>query len=116
MDVLGFAGWLVALVTALGARTWMARQRELVSHACHELRGPITAVRLAVELGLSSGGLSSDRLHAVELELDCAALAVEDLGCAGKGARARPDLELMGLDAVLQQIYHECVARAGERR
>jgi signal transduction histidine kinase len=55
--------------------------REQVARACHELRGSITAARLGLEPVGSGGTLSVSpaRLRAVELELEKAALALEDL-------------------------------------
>ena len=58
---------------------------ELIARAAHELRGPITAARLAVDLGARGGELTAERLRAVELELDRATLALDDLG----GTRSR---------------------------
>jgi signal transduction histidine kinase len=59
---------------------WLSR-REDVARACHELRGSITAARLGLEppAGSDHLGISPARLRAVELELEKAALALEDL-------------------------------------
>ena len=58
--------------------------------ACHELRGPITAARLGLELGSRRGELSSARLRAIDTELGRASLALEDLDGAAPGT-PRPD-------------------------
>jgi signal transduction histidine kinase len=58
---------------------------ETVARACHELRGPLTAARLGLQLGARVGELSPARLRAIDLELGRAALALEDLD----GVRAR---------------------------
>lgn len=66
----------------------LAALTEVVAHACHELRGPITAARLGLQLEERAGELPSARLRAIDLELGRAALALEDLtnsrdsGCA----------------------------------
>jgi len=75
-------GWLAASGAGLAAGgVWraLAGRMETVARACHELRGPLTAARLGLQLGASSGELSPARLRAIDLELDRAALALEDL-------------------------------------
>jgi signal transduction histidine kinase len=62
---------------------------EAIARACHELRGPLTAARLGLQLGDRTGELSRDRLRAIDLELGRAALALEDLG--GVRPRHRAD-------------------------
>lgn len=66
---------------ALAAAERRARGARLlgVQRACHELRGPITAVRLGVQLGVRTGELSLDRMRALDLELGRAGLALDDL-------------------------------------
>jgi signal transduction histidine kinase len=68
-----------ALTATLLARYWLSSQGEAVARACHELRGPLTAARLGLELGLRVGKLPGDRLRALELELERATLALDDL-------------------------------------
>jgi signal transduction histidine kinase len=71
-------GWLVALgagLLALGLRRRLAAWLELVARAAHEVRGSMTAARLAVK----PGDASPARLRALDLELGRAAVAVEDL-------------------------------------
>jgi signal transduction histidine kinase len=60
----------------------MLGHREDLARACHELRGSITAARLGLELGARREQPSPARLRAIELELEKAALAVEDLARA----------------------------------
>src|ERR1019366_10411709 len=52
---------------------------EAVARACHELRGPLSAVRLGLELGSAGGELTPARLRAIDLELGRASLALDDL-------------------------------------
>lgn len=76
------SGWLAACVASLavlaGRRARLCRV-EAIARACHELRGPLTAARLGLELGVRRGPLSADRLRALDLELGRAALAIDDL-------------------------------------
>jgi signal transduction histidine kinase len=69
---------------AMLARRALGSRMERVARACHELRGPITAARLGLELGARVGELSPARLRAIDAELGRASLALEDLA----GARA----------------------------
>jgi signal transduction histidine kinase len=92
MTVVAFAGWTIAalaLTAGLRAHLRLARRMEAVARACHEVRGPLTAVGLGVSLGARRGGLSVARLHAIETEIGRAALAVEDLAVVSR-PRLRP--------------------------
>ena len=78
-------GWLAASGAGFAAgAAWraLAGRMETVARACHELRGPLTAARLGLQLGASTGELSPARLRAIDLELGRAALALEDLDTA----------------------------------
>ncbi len=88
MIAVSLGGWLAASgagVVAGGVWHALTGRMETVARACHELRGPLTAARLGLQLGASTGELSPARLRAIDLELGRAALALEDLD----GARAR---------------------------
>jgi len=77
------AGWLaagLAFLFGLTMRRSQAARMEAVARACHELRGPITAARLGLQLGARNAELSAARLRAIDLELGRAALALDDLG------------------------------------
>ncbi len=90
--IAALGGWLVAsLAAAVALVAWrlLAIRTEAVARASHELRGPITAARLGLELGVRAGQVAPDRLRAIDLELDRAALALDDLGGAGIIHRAR---------------------------
>ena len=54
-------------------------REEAVARACHELRGPLTAAALGVELGLAREALSPAQLRAIDSELGRATLALDDL-------------------------------------
>jgi signal transduction histidine kinase len=91
------AGWLAAAcATCVALLAWrlLGTRTEAVARACHELRGPITAARLGLQLGVRSGELTPDRLRALDQELGRAGLALEDLSTVqvrpSRSARARP--------------------------
>jgi len=78
----GWASALLALCTLAAHRTRSRWRLELVARAAHELRGPLTAARLAVH---APAGEEAGRLAAAEHELARAALALEDLAAAHSG-------------------------------
>jgi len=84
-------GWTAAVAVALGARAVLARRAERIARACHELRGPITAARLGLELCSRRGELPPVTFCALELELERATLALEDLRdpCRVRGSGRR---------------------------
>jgi signal transduction histidine kinase len=82
-------GWALAVLAAgaaLAARHGLHTRMEAVARACHELRGPLTAVRLGLSLPTGAGGLSSARLEAIDVELARATLALDDLARARQPA------------------------------
>jgi signal transduction histidine kinase len=86
------AGWGTALTAWLALR----RRMVLVARACHEVRGPLTASRLALHLALRGGGTGP--LAALDLELNRAGTALDDLSAARAGRLApdRPELVELG--------------------
>jgi len=85
--------WLlaaVAIAVAAAGRLELRRRRELVARACHELRGPLTAAHLALHAGARHGDAAPARLAAIDLELERAGVALDDLAAARRGRRA-PD-------------------------
>src|ERR1019366_8719364 len=85
LDAESLVAWtgaaLGAAAAALVCRSLRTRM-EAVARACHELRGPLSAVRLGLELGSAGGELTPARLRAIELELGRASLALDDLAAA----------------------------------
>jgi signal transduction histidine kinase len=112
--IAALGGWLVAsLAAALAIVGWrlLSIRGEAVTRASHELRGPITAARLGLELGARSGRLEPDRLRAIDLELDRATLALDDLG----GARLlRHGRQRCGLARIGEVELRELVASSVE--
>jgi signal transduction histidine kinase len=101
--LLTIAGWLTAALmcgfAVLTKRTLAARM-ETVARACHELRGPITAARLGLQLCSRLAELSPARLRAIDLELGRASLALEDLDrsrCGGPPVRAADEVDMAEL-------------------
>jgi len=106
-------GWLTALGVGAAWRFALARRMELVARACHELRGPLTAARLAVRLAAdaAAGELPRGPLSAIDTELDRAGLALADLSAARRGARAGDRSETFELAPLLADA---AVAHRGE--
>jgi signal transduction histidine kinase len=78
----GCSGALLGTAAAAIAGYSLRVRMEAVARACHELRGPLSAVTLGLELGSAAGELTPARLRAIELELGRASLALDDLGAA----------------------------------
>ena len=89
MSALALGGWIlagIALLLASHAHRRVAVRAEAVARASHELRGPLTSVRLALSLS-ARAGLSRSHQEALESELARAALALDDLDQARSGVR-----------------------------
>ena len=116
MIAVSLAGWLAASGSGLACVcAWRARagRMERVARACHELRGPLTAARLGLQLGASAGQLSPARLRAIDLELGRAALALEDLdGARGLVSRRRSSaaVDMAELVADSVEAWHPVAA------
>jgi signal transduction histidine kinase len=113
---LAVAGWLAALACATAARIVLARRTQLVERACHELRGPLTSARLAVELASRRPDAPRAPLQAIELELGRAGRALDDLSAARRGARAPGRVETFELVALLRDAVEAARPRAWRRR
>ncbi|HLI61661.1 MAG TPA: ATP-binding protein [Solirubrobacteraceae bacterium] len=90
MSALLLAGWALAALACVAALSALRERRcrmEQVARACHELRGPITAVRLGLELSARTNELPPERLRALDSELGRASLALDDLAAARAGGR-----------------------------
>ena len=105
--LLGALGWVsagLALFCALLISRALGARLETVARATHELRGPITAARLGLELTHRDATVSATTLRAIDLELSRAAVALDDLACAG----ARQAAMSRGL-VDLEALVHDCV-------
>jgi signal transduction histidine kinase len=75
-------GWLAAAlvaVAALVARRGLGERMEATARACHELRGPLTAARLGLSLGVGGAELTPVRVQAIDSELGRAARVLDEL-------------------------------------
>jgi signal transduction histidine kinase len=89
-SAVALAGWTVAAVAIaalLLARRGLAVRAGEVAEACHELRGPLTAAALGLELAGRQRSLEPGRLRAIELELGRATLALDALESARRIGR-----------------------------
>lgn len=112
-------GWLFATLLAVSARWATASRATGVARACHELRGPLCALGLGVELANRTGRLPPARVRALELELGRARQALDDLAVAGGvRARAHPTRTAgppVGLGALLRESAEAWRDAAGTR-
>jgi signal transduction histidine kinase len=105
-------GWILAAAAASALVIARRSLDERLARACHELRGPLTAVRLGLSLGVRDAALSGPRLRAIDAELERAAAALDDL--AALRNRALP-FELVDVGEVVGHSVAawEPVAAAG---
>jgi signal transduction histidine kinase len=101
---LALAGWLAALAAggvAVALQRELGRRAELVARAGHEVRGPLTAARLAIHL-VERQGRASPQVHAIDLELRRAARALDDLDAARAGRRARDRTDVVDVGGLVR--------------
>ena len=118
MQLALLGGWASAAgAGALALLAWRAltARIEAIARACHELRGPITAARLGLQLGVRSGELSTARLRAIDLELGRASLALEDLTSSREHGCAPRTLERVDVAALLADSVQAWQPAAGQR-
>jgi len=109
---LAAVGFALALLGALELR----RRRELVARACHELRGPLTAVRLSLATMERRSEAPPERLATLDHELRRAGLALDDFAAARSGRRILDREEPVEVAELLEEQFHswEAVACAFE--
>ncbi|HEV2776453.1 MAG TPA: HAMP domain-containing sensor histidine kinase [Solirubrobacteraceae bacterium] len=102
---------------ALGAFE-LRRRREMVARACHELRGPLTAVRLSLATMQRRAEAPAERLAVLDRELRRAGLALDDFAAARSGRRILDREEVVAIDELLEEQFHswEAVAEAFDSR
>lgn len=103
----------VGIVAALASMFELRRRRELVARACHELRGPLTAVRLALSTMERRQELAPERLAVLDLELRRAALALDDFAAARSGRRVSDRTEPVEVAELLEEQYESWYIVAG---
>jgi signal transduction histidine kinase len=119
VSVAASGGWLAALALVVA---WLLLQRgvaahsEAVTRACHELRGPLAAARLGVELGTRGRPLSAAQLRAIGSELGRATLALDDLARIRERQQREGESGLVDLRALLAdsvEAWRATAAAAG---
>jgi signal transduction histidine kinase len=106
-----YLGWILAIAMAARALiAWRTEggRRAAVARVCHELRGPLTAARLGLELEARSGASSSERMRAIELELGRAALALDDLASSRAAPRRGPPRDAVDFRQLLAESVEAC--------
>ena len=102
----GQLGWALAaagLLLALSAAYELRRRREMVARACHELRGPLTAVRLSLATMERRREAPPERLAVLDLELRRAGLALDDFAAARSGRRVSDRSEPVEVAELLEE-------------
>ena len=99
-------------LAALGAIE-LRRRREMVARACHELRGPLTAVRLSLATMERRQEAPPERLATLDHELRRAGLALDDFAAARSGRRIVDREELVEVAELLEEQFHSWEAVAG---
>ena len=87
------------------ARLELRRRRELVARACHELRGPLTAVRLSLATMERRREAPPERLAVLDLELRRAGLALDDFAAARSGRRTIDRTEPVEVAELLEEQF-----------
>lgn len=114
----GFAvtGWVLVLALLLAISVLRFRL-ELVARAEHELRGPLTALSLALE-AMRRDSAEGDLADALDAQLDRARIALADLAAARGGERAADRAEQVPLDRFVRHhaaAWRPIADRAGRR-
>lgn len=94
------AGWTATGVVAFTA--W--RRLVLTARACHEVRGPLTAAFLALDVMGRRGEAPQERIAGLDEQLRRARLALDDLSAARRGHVAAERQEPVGVAAVLARV------------
>ena len=93
MTALSLAGWAAAVpgaILVLVLRTRLARRELLVARACHELRAPLAAARLALAAMQRRGEIAPARAAGLDGELRRAGVALDDLAGGAPVLREEP--------------------------
>lgn len=91
----------------------LRRRREMVARACHELRGPLTAVRLSLATMERRREAPPERLATLEHELRRAGLALDDFAAARSGKRIVDREAPVEVAELLEEQYHSWEGVAG---
>lgn len=103
----------IGLALAVRGALELRRRRELVAQACHELRGPLTAVRLSLATMERRGEAPAERLAVLDHELQRACLALDDFAAARSGRRNPDRAEPVEITELLEEQFHSWDPVAG---
>lgn len=95
----------IGIAAALAMAYELRRRRELVARACHELRGPLTAMRRILATMGRHAEAPPERLSAIDLQLRRAALALDDFAAARSGRRAIDRTERIDVAELLLEQF-----------
>jgi signal transduction histidine kinase len=108
--------WPVAAIgfaLALALACELRRRRELVVRACHELRGPLTALRLSLATMERRLEAPPERLAVLDVELRRAGLALDDFAAARSGRRVTDRTEPVEVAELLEEQFESWHVVAG---
>ena len=111
--MLAWATAAVGLALTLASALELRRRRELVARACHELRGPLTAVRLTLAAMERRCEAPPERLAILDLELRRAGLALDDFAAARSGRRSSDRTEPVEVSELLEEQFESWHVVAG---
>ncbi len=103
----------MAIALALACVYELRRRRELVARACHELRGPLTAVRLSLATMERRCEAPPERIAVLDLELRRAGLALDDFAAARSGKRMLDRSERVEVAELLEEQHESWHVVAG---
>lgn len=106
ISILPWAGAAAGLALAARGALELRRRRELVARACHELRGPLTAVRLSLATMERRCEAPPERLAVLDRELRRACLALDDFAAARSGRRNADRAERVDVGELVEEQFH----------
>jgi signal transduction histidine kinase len=102
---LSFAFIALGCMTLAGAQHRSLRWRmEQVARACHELRGPVTAVQLAVYGLQCQRSFNTDQIGTIEHELHRIHLGLCDLNAVHSGQQVIDHIESVNISGLIRQL------------
>ena len=110
---LSWAAAAVGLALTLASAFELRRRWELVARACHELRGPLTCLRLCVATMERRLEAPPERIASIELELRRAGLALDDFAAARSGRRVIDRTEPVEVAELLEEQFESWYVVAG---
>jgi len=112
-SILSWAVSAGSLALAALAGCELRRRREMVARACHELRGPLTAVRLGLATMERRREAPPERLATLDHELRRAGLALDDFAAARSGRRIVDREAPVEVAELLEEQFQGWAAVAG---